>query len=443
MRTLLLVAGVLAILELRELESAVKEHARLFVEVYVPWCGHCRKLEGDFSEAAEALEAHHPPVTFARLNAEEGSHKLNLTGYPALLYYEKGEMQTYTGPKTASLIMQWLLHKVEPAVTVLPSQEALASFLIAHPLAAVLFDNSTSEVYSSFQKAAELSEEHIYALATASESLEKYSVNASTLILFKPSDDRQLIFNGTATTESIQTFIRDERAPWMSPLNETSLNYIFEEHHPAVLVFYPYQRNNYFLAVMEAIAPDIKEKIRFVFMDLETADGYKLADFLGIDMHSQPTALILDWDGDQLLKYLFTEESLNKETLRAFIEAWKNEDLVPFYKSEPAGLPGPSASLLRLSANNFKSIISNPIQPVFVLFYVPYSSRCKSALALLEPMAKEYADKAEFRAMDMLQNEVQGERLDSLPALRRYWDGKWQAFEQEWTEHKLRPFVAS
>ena len=58
-------------------------------------------------------------------------------------------------------------------------------------------------------------------------------------------------------------------------------------------------------------------------------------------------------------------------------------------------------------------------------------------------MAKEYADKAEFRAMDMLQNEVQGERLDSLPVLRRYWDGKWQAFEQEWTEHKLRPFVAS
>lgn len=443
MRIWLIVAGVLAVLELKELETAVSEHTRLFVDVYVPWCGHCRALEAEFAQAAEVLETHSPAVTFARLNAETGSHGLNLTGYPTLLYYQEGKAHIYSGPKTANRIIQWLLHKVEPSVTVLDSEEALGQFLATRPFAAVLFDNTTSGAYSAFQIAAALAEDHIYALATASESLARHSVIASTLVLFKPCDDHQVWLNDTATSEAIQAFIQKERAPWVSPLNATSLHYIFEEHHPVVLVFHPYQRSTYFLAVMDVIAPDVKDQIRFVYMDLETADGYKLADFLGIDVYSQPTAMILDWAENQLLKYLFTEESLNKETLRTFIDAWKNEDLVPFYKSESAGLSKPSVSLPRLSANDFKSTLANATQPTFVLFYVPYSSRCQVALALLEPMAKEYADKARFTTLDMLRNEVQGERIEALPVLRRYWEGKWQTFEEAWTEQKLRAFVAS
>lgn len=444
MRTWLIVAGVLAVLELKELFPAIAAHPRLFVEVYASWCGHCRQLDPEFAQAAQTLEGHNPAIPFARLNTEgTDANSLNLTGYPALLYYQAGKAQMYTGPRTAHHMVQWLLHKVEAPVTVLESEAALKAFLAVHPIAALLFDNATSGAYAAFQQAASLAEEHMYAVATAYDSLLQHAVNASTLVLFKPGDDYQVRLTDTATTDAIQAFISKERAPWVSPLNATSLHYIFEEKHPAVLVFYPYQRNTYFLAVMDAIAPEVKDQIRFVYMDLETADGYKLADFLGIDVHSQPTAVIVAWAESQLQKYLFSEESLNKETLRTFIEAWKSEDLVPFYKSEATNLPRPSAFLSRLSADNFKSTLANATVPTFVLFYVPYASRCQAALTLLEPMAKEYADKAHFTTLDMLRNEVQGEQLDSLPLLRRYWEGKWQAFEEVWTEQKLRAFVAS
>ena len=444
MRAIIVVfAGVLAVLELTQLEAGIEQHTRLFVQVYVPWCGHCRMLEDEFTLAAQTLEEHNPPVVFAKLNAEQHPAAVNVTGYPALLYYEDGKVQRYSGPKTARDITQWLLHKVDPPVSTLATDEVLSDFLRTHPTALVLFDTTNSTTYTEFQKAASSSDEHIFAVATSLDSLSTHSVNASTLVLFKPCDDRKVAFTGEITSVSIQAFLTKERIPWISPLNDTSFQSIFTSHQPAVCVFYPYYRNIYFQAVMTDIIPSIKDSIRFVYMDLETADGYKLADFLGIDVYSQPTSVILDWEKDRLVKYVFTEPALNKETLISFIEAWKSEDLVPFFKSEQAGLPSPSPAFRRLAGSDFRHFVESDLEPTFVFFYVPYSSKCMQALGELEPVAKEYASKASFAVMDMLLNELEEEQMQTLPVLRLYSAGQVQTFQGEWTERQLRAFVAS
>ena len=411
----------------------------LLLQFYAPWCGHCKKLEPEYAQVAQKLSVHTPPVHVAKVDAVESpktAAEFNITGFPTILFLDSGLRQEYRGVYTAEALEKWVLHKVDPPVTVLDSVDKLEGFLTGNKVAAVLFDNVTSEGYLEFERAAQLSEHHFYAVSTSAESLEKYEVQTSSLVVFKPFDEKKVVFNGTLSASSVSSFVSKSSAPWVSLWNDTVISYVFTDHNPIALVLYPYFRNTYYRAVMDDIAPAVKDSIKFAYTDLETTDGYKLADYLGLD--TQPTAMILDWVEGRLVKYTFTAESLNKETLREFIETWKSEQLVPFYKSErPAEKQG---LVRRLTGKDFVRVLEGSKSATVVLFHQPWCAQCGKAVSVMESVAKAGTEVALF---DVGANELPGETFERVPLARLYEPGGkvLREFEGEWTEEAVRKFV--
>lgn len=67
-------------------------------------CGHCKSLAPEYSKAAKILKDADPPILLAKVDATvetEIASRFEVTGYPTLYIFKKGEKILYDGPRTA------------------------------------------------------------------------------------------------------------------------------------------------------------------------------------------------------------------------------------------------------------------------------------------------------------------------------------------------------
>eukprot|EP01068_Selenidium_serpulae_P014219 Selendium_serpulae@DN6072_c0_g1_i1.p1 len=89
----------------------------VMLEVYAPWCGHCKKLEPIFTEFAEKLEKSGVDhVVVAKMDGtanESPSDEFEWTGFPTLFYVRAGEKtpMRYDGARTTEGLIEFIKKK--------------------------------------------------------------------------------------------------------------------------------------------------------------------------------------------------------------------------------------------------------------------------------------------------------------------------------------------
>jgi len=63
----------------------------VLLEVYAPWCGHCKKLDPIYKKLAKRFSSVES-VVIAKMDGTENEHPLvEAKGYPTLLFYPAGQ----------------------------------------------------------------------------------------------------------------------------------------------------------------------------------------------------------------------------------------------------------------------------------------------------------------------------------------------------------------
>ena len=111
-------------------EVYLKEHPMVLLELYAPWCGHCKALAPVYEEAARTLAETFPNVTVAKCDAtvnEAMSEKFEVQGYPTLKwieYVEGGSPRVidfgFQGQGAAEIV-KFVEKRAGDAVTEIPS----------------------------------------------------------------------------------------------------------------------------------------------------------------------------------------------------------------------------------------------------------------------------------------------------------------------------------
>lgn len=91
----------------------------VLVEFYAPWCGHCKKLEPEYTKAAKQLADDNVNVPLVKVDATVETKlgtEYGVNGYPTLKWFVGGSPADYDGPRDAAGIVAWIKSMTGPSV---------------------------------------------------------------------------------------------------------------------------------------------------------------------------------------------------------------------------------------------------------------------------------------------------------------------------------------
>lgn len=98
----------------------------VLAEFYAPWCGHCKQLEPQYTQAAKMLGDEGSKVRLVKVDATVETklgtdHGVN--GYPTIKWFVGGSPSDYDGPRDAAGITAWIKTMSGPIVVEGPAKD--------------------------------------------------------------------------------------------------------------------------------------------------------------------------------------------------------------------------------------------------------------------------------------------------------------------------------
>lgn len=220
-----------------------KEKRPILMFFYAPWCGHCKRMKPEFAEAASAVNGRY---ILAGMDVDSPDaygirQEFNITGFPTLVYFEKGRKKfDYGGGRDKEGILEWLKNPKPPAEAP-PTQEEppwnevesdvvhlttenFDSFMTENPSVLVMFYapwcGHCKAMKPSFMDAAKMMKgagvHGVLAAVDTTKETElatKYDVKGYPTIKYFGEGEMKYEYGYGRTTEDIVDFMTEPRAP--------------------------------------------------------------------------------------------------------------------------------------------------------------------------------------------------------------------------------------
>lgn len=363
------------------------------VELYAPWCGHCKKLTPEYASAAQTLKTTTPAVPLGKVDAtihKKLAERFKVQGFPTLKFLANGNEVEYNGGRTASEIVSWVTKRTGEVTTLLADAEAVKDFIANNEVAIIYFGESDNDSEYAAFKATAMGYDDLKFAHTSDESA-RTSQNAGhkSIVLFKKFDEGRNNFSGIFTAENLKAFVEEHSFANVMPFNDRAIEKVFQKQNPTLFLFSNDNEESVAAErVFERVAKSHKGEVLFSISKPNDGFGHydRLSEYLGVDGKKAPLLVLVAVTGD-VAKYRF-ENTITEVNVVKFVQDFKSNKLSKYLKSED--IPEPNGDAVRtVVGKNFDEVVLNSNKDVLVEFYAPWCGHCKQ----LAPIYEEFAQK--------------------------------------------------
>ncbi|GER57713.1 protein disulfide isomerase [Striga asiatica] len=398
----------------------VSENKYVMVEFYAPWCGHCQSLAPEYAAAATELKTEN--VKLAKVDATEENElaeTYEVQGFPTLYFFVDGEHNPYSGQRTREAIVTWIKKKIGPGITNITTTEDAEHILTSQD------KGPDSEEFAAASKL----DDDVNFYQTANPNVAKMfhlkvDVKRPALVLLKKEAEKVTHFDGQFEKSVIAEFVTANKLPLVTTFSRESAPLIFENPiKKQLLLFVKSNDSIEVLPTFQEAAKHFKGKIVFVHVEVDNEEvGKPVAEYFGI---TEDAPKVLGYAGSDDARKYFLDGEVTLENLKAFGEAFLEDKLKPFYKSDP--IPETNDGDVKIVVgNNFDDIVLDESKDVLLEIYAPWCGHCQSLEPTYNKLAKHLRSVKSLviAKMDGTTNEHPKAKADGFPTILFFPAGK-------------------
>eukprot|EP00045_Choanoeca_perplexa_P011025 m.115225 g.115225 ORF g.115225 m.115225 type:complete len:621 (+) comp15484_c0_seq2:75-1937(+) len=384
-------------------DSFVDNEAISLVYFFAPWCGHCKQLTPEYEKAARDLA---PTIKLAKVDATQESglaERFDVTGYPTLKVFRKGQASDYTGERQRQAIVEEMKAEASPAAQVINSVFDMEEFVKGDgdsvQLVAFL-ESGDDNAAEQWQKvASSLRKAYKFAISTSDAVRSKYKgTKTGQVVLFQPPKYHSqhepaavaVDLSKLQDASSVTSWIEGRALPLVGHrVRPGKLSgYNFVERMPQLVVYYKvdfgpalFKDTAYW---RERLIPLAKEfpALTFTIADEEEFER-DLKDLGRYGADEEFTVAIYN----DAQKYLMQDE-FDMDAVREFAENYLAGDLPRYIKSAPVPRRQ-DGHVVDVVGSTFDKIVQDPSKEVLIELYASWCGHCKALTPKYESLAKK------------------------------------------------------
>lgn len=378
--------------------DVVSKHNFIVVEFYAPWCGHCKNLAPEYEKAASVLSSHDPPITLAKVDANEESNRelasqFEIRGFPTIKILRNGgkSSQDYKGPRDADGIVDYLKKQSGPASAEIKSAED-ANNLIKNVFIVGIFPKLSGEEFDNYIALAEkLRSDYDFGHTLDAKLLPRgeTSVSGPIVRLFKPFDEQFVDFKDFDAAK-LEKFIEESSIPVVTEFNNDPSNHVY------LSKFFSTSNDKamFFLNYATEAADSLKSKYREVaeqykgegisFLIGDSQSSQAALNYFGLKEDQVPVLLVQKNDRFKYVKF-----NVEVDQIAPWVKEYKIGNVPQFIKSEP--IPESNNEPVKVVvADSLQDVVFKSGKNVLLEFYSPWCGHCKKLAPTLEEVAVSY-----------------------------------------------------
>ena len=411
----------------KDFDEELAKHEFLLVEFYAPWCGHCKKLEPEYSAAAEVLSKNDPPIALGKVDAtqeKELAERFGIQGFPTLFWFNNGQKSEYTGGRSKDTIVSWVLKKSGPPSTLVTCdalKEKVADkdikFVVAY------FGAEDSTLYKEAHVPYANAEDKIQFVHADLACQEHHGLSGDAkIVFFRNFEEPVNAYSGAADKDSLMGFVKPLMVPTLFEFSEDEIEAIFgNQQNTAILFRDAADKDAEFMKTFEEAAKTHKGKVLFSYSGISEGIQERLAEFMGVTKDDLPVLRIIMPADMKKFQSSTKVSDLTVEAIGTWVQDVLDGKVKPHLKSEkPVDNTGNAVHVV--VGETFEQIVKDPTKDVLVKYYAPWCGHCKKLAPVWDELGEHYKDQENLviAKFDATANEAEGVEVRGYPTLIFY-----------------------
>uniref|UniRef100_F6PM38 Thioredoxin domain-containing protein n=1 Tax=Equus caballus TaxID=9796 RepID=F6PM38_HORSE len=407
----------------------------------IPSSKQSRNMAEELSKAAEIMGKGKNGVGFGKVDItieKELQKEFDINKTPDLkLFFEgnRSEPISCKGMDESTALVIWLRRQISQKAFLFTDTQQVVEFVKSRPLqhwflpAPIFFQDLEEEVAELFYDVIKDFPELTFGVISISNAIGRFHVTLDSVLVEKIVKCQELIYDTT---------------------NKQVLSQVTKQHLTNFVVEYNTENKDliYYLNILNHMLLFISKsfgmimfhliwQILFILVDADEPTNRHVFKHFRITEVSIPSVQILNLSSE--VRYKMPSKEINYKNFKKFSGSFLNKSAKNHQSSEEIPKYWDQGTVKQLVGKNFNVITKE--RDVFVMFYAPWSEKCRALFPMLEELGRKYQNHSTvtIAKIDITANDIQLMNLDRYPFFRLFPTDSQQAVRYK-GEHTMKGF---